>query len=252
VGENGSLGTKTLELINSLVSVNSVTENLTTPATQSSDSPVPKAIIKDAKSLVPSTEKINKDSRVGMVGDNVRTLQKFLNANGYIITESGPGSVGNETSYFGLLTKKALQKFQTDYNISDKTGAMDAATRDFISSITSPATAPVESAVSAESTNDESVEANPDKISTSVSLQFDRALSRGMSGEDVSRLQELLSLLPDIYPEKLVTGYYGESTERAVQRLQVGYSVLATEDDPSVGIFGKRSVASLQNLFVNK
>jgi peptidoglycan hydrolase-like protein with peptidoglycan-binding domain len=73
-----------------------------------------------------------------------------------------------------------------------------------------------------------------------------------MSGEDVSRLQELLSLLPDIYPEKLVTGYYGESTERAVQRLQVGYSVLATEDDPSVGIFGKRSVASLQNLFVNK
>src|SRR3989344_3205966 len=49
---------------------------------------------------------------VGTTGTDVKNLQIFLNANGYTITQSGTGSKGNETNYFGTLTREALQKFQ--------------------------------------------------------------------------------------------------------------------------------------------
>lgn len=45
-------------------------------------------------------------------------------------------------------------------------------------------------------------------------------LKKGMSGTEVSRLQEILSRDSSIYPERMVTGYFGTATERAVMRLQ--------------------------------
>src|SRR3989344_7540400 len=47
-----------------------------------------------------------------------------------------------------------------------------------------------------------------------------KKLSFGMSGEDVTRLQEFLATDPDIYPEGLVTGRFGRLTEKAVRALQ--------------------------------
>lgn len=52
---------------------------------------------------------------VGSIGEDVRELQKFLNSHGFIVALFGPGSVGNETNYFGNLTKSALIKFQENY-----------------------------------------------------------------------------------------------------------------------------------------
>jgi len=48
----------------------------------------------------------------GSHGEDVRVLQKFLNAQGFILAQSGPGSLGNETEYFGSLTENALIRFQ--------------------------------------------------------------------------------------------------------------------------------------------
>ncbi|MFA5936626.1 MAG: peptidoglycan-binding protein [Candidatus Paceibacterota bacterium] len=47
-------------------------------------------------------------------GTNVQTLQEFLNNHNYILTMEGAGSPGNETTFFGSLTKQAVIKFQKD------------------------------------------------------------------------------------------------------------------------------------------
>jgi gas vesicle protein len=51
-------------------------------------------------------------------------------------------------------------------------------------------------------------------------LALIRNLKEGMSGDDIKTLQELLATDPDVYPEGLITGYYGKATQRAVRRLQ--------------------------------
>lgn len=53
--------------------------------------------------------------KVGSVGEDVRELQKILNAEGFTIAASGPGSVGAESTYFGVKTKLALAKYQNFY-----------------------------------------------------------------------------------------------------------------------------------------
>lgn len=45
-------------------------------------------------------------------------------------------------------------------------------------------------------------------------------LREGMTGDDVKLLQEILATDPDIYPEGLITGYYGNLTKNAVKRFQ--------------------------------
>lgn len=55
---------------------------------------------------------------LGMKGDDVKELQKFLNAHGYIVAASGAGSIGNETLYYGYATRAAVMKFQSANGIS--------------------------------------------------------------------------------------------------------------------------------------
>ena len=52
------------------------------------------------------------DLHFGQTSSQVRILQKLLNANGYAVAASGPGSKGNETTAFGALTRAAVRKFQ--------------------------------------------------------------------------------------------------------------------------------------------
>jgi len=53
-----------------------------------------------------------RDLDIGYEGQDVLELQKKLNALGFIISTSGMGSLGNETTYFGEKTRLALIKFQ--------------------------------------------------------------------------------------------------------------------------------------------
>lgn len=52
-------------------------------------------------------------------------------------------------------------------------------------------------------------------------LSLIRQLRTGMNGEDVKTLQEILATDPEIYPEGLITGYYGKLTEKAVKKFQL-------------------------------
>ncbi len=53
--------------------------------------------------------------KMGDRGGEVMNIQKFLNANGFQVAASGPGSAGMETSYFGPATKAAVIRFQNAY-----------------------------------------------------------------------------------------------------------------------------------------
>lgn len=61
---------------------------------------------------VSSTAELTLDLSTGMDHPQVRLLQQRLNAGGFAITDSGPGSPGNETTLYGALTRAAVQRFQ--------------------------------------------------------------------------------------------------------------------------------------------
>ena len=66
-----------------------------------------------------------------MTGQDVKALQQYLNANGFIISKTGAGSPGKETTLFGTLTYKALVKFQKSLGWSG-TGFFGPLTRSYI------------------------------------------------------------------------------------------------------------------------
>lgn len=67
-------------------------------------------------SLFAITENFTRTLYFGMRGSDVRELQKLLNSSVETrVTETGAGSPGNETDYFGAATKRALIKFQEKY-----------------------------------------------------------------------------------------------------------------------------------------
>ncbi|MBI2025636.1 peptidoglycan-binding protein [Candidatus Kaiserbacteria bacterium] len=71
---------------------------------------------------------------VGSLGSEVKALQEYLNANGYVIASSGPGSPGNETTMFGSLTKAAVIKYQKAKGITPAVGYFGAKTRAAVNS----------------------------------------------------------------------------------------------------------------------
>jgi len=72
---------------------------------------------------------------------------------------------------------------------------------------------------------------------------FEVTLSAGMSGENVVALQEFLAAQPEIYPEGLVTGYFGSLTEKAVQRFQEKNGVVSGGETATTGygVFGPKT-----------
>lgn len=65
----------------------------------------------------------------------VKELQKFLNANGFIVSKIGPGSPGQETDVFDIKTKNALIQFQKKNNIRPANGYVGITTRRFMNSL---------------------------------------------------------------------------------------------------------------------
>jgi hypothetical protein len=81
--------------------------------------------------------------KLGMTGDDVKELQKFLNTHGFSLTKNGDGSAGFETTIFGSLTKNALIKFQEanfddvlkPLNLTKGTGLFYDSTRTFVNKL---------------------------------------------------------------------------------------------------------------------
>ncbi len=75
--------------------------------------------------------------------------------------------------------------------------------------------------------------------------QITSQLDLGSRGENVTNLQMFLAANPSIYPEGMVTGYYGPLTEAAIKRFQSQYGI------DSVGRVGPLTMAKINNLIAN-
>lgn len=81
-----------------------------------------------------SGSKFGNNLYFGMKGGDVRLLQTYLNTQGFVLRESGLGSKGSETEYFGPYTRAALIKFQNENGIHPTLGNFGPITREVINS----------------------------------------------------------------------------------------------------------------------
>ncbi len=83
-----------------------------------------------------------------------------------------------------------------------------------------------------------------------IASALSTTLSPGDSGAAVSELQTYLAADSSIYPEGLVTGYYGPLTTSAVQRFQCQYNIVCTGDVTSTGYgrVGPITLGKIQSL----
>ena len=72
-------------------------------------------------------------------------------------------------------------------------------------------------------------------------------MSPGDSGEQVSALQTFLAADTSVYPEGLVTGFYGPLTTSAVQRYQCKYGIVCEGDVATTG-YGRVGPATLAKI----
>ena len=154
--------------------------------------------------------------KFGSIGTDVKELQIFLNSNGYLVSKSGFGSKGNETTYFGQATMKALAQFQSQYSIYPSTGNFDVATLSKINSMIS-----------------NSCITNEIATTTSrlpQSYMFTRSLKLGSTGTDVKYLQIFLN--DNGYIVSLTgpgskgneSTYFGPATAKALTKYQEYYA----------------------------
>lgn len=82
--------------------------------------------------------------QMGDTGGEVMQIQKFLNSHGAQVAASGAGSMGNESSYFGALTRAAVAKWQAANGVSPAAGYWGPVTRAKVASVcaSTPGTTP--------------------------------------------------------------------------------------------------------------
>jgi peptidoglycan hydrolase-like protein with peptidoglycan-binding domain len=216
----------------------------TTPATTPSTTPTPSGKVPTFSST--------RTIRLGMTGADVLALQQILNSDPDTrVASTGVGSSGNETNYFGNLTRVALRKFQAKHGIAssgdeDSTGygLVGPKTRAKLNEL---------SGKSAVSTPPPSP--TPTTTPTSSPITFSKGLSRGQTNGDIKALQQLLNSDPDTQVASTGVGspgnetsYFGSLTERAVQKFQEKYGI-AGAGVPGYGYVGPKTRAKLNELF---
>jgi len=78
---------------------------------------------------IATTGSFTRDLTLGSTGSDVQALQVFLNSHGFPIAATGPGSKGQESTYFGSLTQSALARFQAVNGIIPSVGYFGPKTR---------------------------------------------------------------------------------------------------------------------------
>ncbi|TSC62652.1 MAG: hypothetical protein Greene041614_314 [Parcubacteria group bacterium Greene0416_14] len=203
----------------------------------------------------------------GVTSPDVKRLQQLLNFDPDTrIAESGVGSSGHESGYYGALTVAAVQKFQTKYGlVSEGTpsttgyGSLGPKTRAALEMylggnvtdmplISAPVGAPMP-------LPPPPPVAGPVPSSSAPIVYLTKALAKGKTHRDVKALQQVLNSDSDTMIADSGTGsagneteYFGAMTEKAVQKFQEKYDI-AAPGDPGYGAVGPKTRAKINELF---
>lgn len=91
--------------------------------------------------------------------------------------------------------------------------------------------------------------AQPSPAAQAVSPVFNKDLSLGAKNDDVTRIQLLLAQDKSVYPEGLVTGYFGKLTQNAIRAFQLKYGVIKNASDQGNGRVGPKTRSKLNEIF---
>ena len=157
---------------------------------------------------------------LGSTGTDVRNLQIFLNSKGFTVSQTGPGSKGQESTYFGPATTKALAKFQQANNILPATGYLNTTTLTKVNSLSTPVCI----------INSYTIAGLTTTTYTPAKTTFTRSLSLGSTGTDVKYLQIFLNdngftvTSTGIGSKGNESTYFGPATYKALIKYQEYYA----------------------------
>ncbi|MEK7212319.1 MAG: Ig-like domain-containing protein, partial [Patescibacteria group bacterium] len=144
---------------------------------------------------ISSPEPFTQTLSLDSTGEEVKKLQEFL-------------GVTPQTGYFGPITQIAVQKFQLQYNLRATT-IIDEPTRAKLNELYGQ--------------------------KKTITMTMTMTLKYGMMHDQIKTLQQFLAKDKTIYPEGLITGYFGFLTQKAVQRFQCKYNIVCWGTPPTTG-----------------
>jgi peptidoglycan hydrolase-like protein with peptidoglycan-binding domain len=172
-----------------------------------------------------------RDMAIGSQGVDVKALQVFLNTHGYVIVANGTGSPGDEGTYFGEKTRKAVILFQKANNITPAAGRVGPMTRVKINSLLGVSTIATTTATTSPVVN--------------VLNTFVKDLKQGDSGPDVLLLQKYLNTHGFVITTSgggapgSETDTFGSLTKQALIKFQISKGL------PGTGFFGPLTRAAV-------
>jgi peptidoglycan hydrolase-like protein with peptidoglycan-binding domain len=211
-----------------------------------------------------------RDLVAGSQGDDVRTLQEMLAEQGLLESD-------NTTGFFGPRTQAALARFQQQFSVGSSTGTFGPLTRGFLqrwcaklaqSDTNATSTTWQLPPVPAQWTNSSTTWPGwnyptttwnyPPVAATGTNAWNNSSSSngnppiplmrfqRGMSGEYIKKIQELLASRNDgTFTAEHVTGYFGPMTEEALKRFQASLGI-----DP-LGFVGPQTLQKINEIITS-